>query len=492
MAEGSSQGDLTRGREPGVEISMEKAFSSRWFHIVSFVVISAAVLLAYSNSFGVPFQFDGVPQIEENRGIRALYNLVSIFRSTRPVTMLTFALNYAIGGLDTFGYHVVNVAIHIINAFLAYLFVLMTLGLLTEKAPWARRMAFFSALLFAVHPLQTQAVTYIIQRMESLGSLFYLAGLIFFILAARGKRGEELATEEHSKSPAGRKAVPLLLYSCSIIAYVIGFYSKEIIITLPAVVFLYDIFFLRGAGFGSVLRRAPYYAVMASLMVFFAVSSIAPQGGFGDVSEESVVAGAAEKTAGADTVAQLSGQEQRVPVAASEELKKSGKGPSAGFGVSSISPKEYLFTQFNVQVYYLTLLLYPANQNLDYHYPISESLFEVPVVPPGTALNFSPPPPVVSFVILLTMLVVSIWLAVMWRGGKRGAEVALPVSFFILWFFIILAPTSSFVPIIDVLFEHRVYLPSLGFFTIAVILFDRFVDIIVRRILDLSPSRTPL
>ena len=88
--------------------------------------------------------------------------------------MATFALNYAAHGLNVLGYHVVNISIHAAAAVLAYFFVFLTLGSLTEDETWAKRIAAYSALLFAVHPVQTQSVTYIVQRMESLSSLFIL------------------------------------------------------------------------------------------------------------------------------------------------------------------------------------------------------------------------------------------------------------------------------------------------------------------------------
>jgi pentatricopeptide repeat protein len=120
------------------------------------------------------------------------------------------------------------------------------------------------------------------------------------------------------------------------------------------------------------------------------------------------------------------------------------KGPaSVGFGVQGITPWEYLLTQFRAMVLYIRLLFLPVNQNLDYAFEPSRSLFEV-----GTAL---------SFLLLLVIAVIAL-------AGMRKWKIA---SFFILWFFIILAPTSSVLPIVDPVFEHRVYLASAGIFAIA-------------------------
>ena len=144
-------------------------------------VLILAVFLVYSNTFRASFHFDDTPHIVENYQIRNLGNIPEILKGQRGVTMATFALNYAAGGLNVVGYHIVNISIHAVAAVLAYFLVFLTLGSLTEDETWAKRIAAYSALLFAVHPVQTQSVTYIVQRMESLASLFYLAALLFFV-----------------------------------------------------------------------------------------------------------------------------------------------------------------------------------------------------------------------------------------------------------------------------------------------------------------------
>lgn len=390
-----------------------------------------AVFLVYSNTFNASFHFDDTPNIVENYQIRNLSNLPEILKGQRGFTMATFALNYAVGGLNVAGYHIVNISIHAATAVLAYFFVFLTLGSLTEDETWAKRIAAYSALLFAVHPVQTQSVTYIVQRMESLASLFYLAALLFFIKSARC-------------SDSGKR---IALYAGVAIAYILGFMSKEIAITMPAIALLYDYYFIGKGEAKGIFARIPVYAVLAVLSIIFIVVFIVPIGGFGDLSEES--SGLA------------------------------GSAPSAGFGVKGITPIEYLFTQFNVIVYYIALLLAPINQNLDYDFPVSRGLFEMPVVKEGTVLNIPILPPVVSLAILLAIAGAAVWLFL--RYKKTGEARALVISFFVFWFFIILSPTSSFVPIIDVIFEHRLYLASLGFFVIFAVCFDWFFDWLGRR-----------
>ena len=406
---------------------MQKIFENKRFHLWISGVLILVVFLVYSNTFNASFHFDDTPHIVENYQIRNLGNIPEILKGQRGVTMATFALNYAAGGLNVVGYHIVNISIHAVAAVLAYFLVFLTLGSLTEDETWAKRIAAYSALLFAVHPVQTQSVTYIVQRMESLASLFYLAALLFFIKSAKC-------------SDSGKR---IALYAGVAIAYVLGVMSKEIAITLPVIALLYDYYFIAKGEVKGIFARIPVYAILAIISVIFIVVFIVPLGGFGDLSEES----------------------SGIAV---------GMAPSAGFGVKSISPLEYLFTQFNVIVYYIALLLAPINQNLDYDFPVSRGLFEMPVVKEGTVLNIPILPPVVSLSILLAIVAVAVWL--FFRYKRTGEPRALVISFFVFWFFIILAPTSSVVPIIDVIFEHRLYLASLGFFVIFAVCLDWFFD----------------
>ncbi len=414
---------------------MEKLFESKWFHLGTVTFLAACVLVVYSNTFNSTFHFDDTTQIVENYKLRDLKNLPEIIKGQRGVTMATFALNYAAGGVNAAGYHVVNTLIHIINGILVYFLLFRTFRTVSADEFWSKKIAAFSALLFAVHPVQTQAVTYIVQRMESLASLFFLSGLLIFLKAVT----------------ASTRTKRVILYACVVLTYLVGFKSKEIAITLPAVIFLYDLFFLSGGKIREVARRWPLYAVLAAIVVYLTFSTIVPMGGFDDLSEEA---------SGLAAVA----------------AAPAGEGPSAGFGVKTISPREYLFTQFNVLFYYMTLLAVPANQNLDYDFPVSRGLFEVPRLNEGAVLNIPIPPPAVSLVLHLVIIGLAVYLFV--RSRKGTGPAGLVLSFFILWFYIILSPTSSFIPIVDVIFEHRVYLPSLGFFVVFAIAFDRFFSYI--------------
>ena len=453
--------------------SLDLIGSTYRFHILVSIFIALAVVAVYSNTLGASFHLDDFKQITGNQSLRDLDNFFSILTAPkRGVANATFALNYALGGESVRGYHLVNIAIHILNSIFVYFLLFYTLTSIQNIRERAGRIALFSALLFAVHPVQTQAVTYITQRQESLSALFCLSALIFLVLALR--------------SPGRVKGV--LLYAAVPICYVLAFYSKEISITLPALVLLFDLYFAR--GFSKSVRRGRWvlHAVMGVLLIFFAVTSVSALGGIRglkDSAQPPVKAAVSKKAA-----TRLEAPSAKVVKPSAKVVKSKSKKVrqmvTAGFDVQGLSPKHYLMTELNVLTYYMALLTIPIHQNIDYDFPIAKSLFGSPELREGTKLIYQIPPPIVSFIIIVAVLALAFFL--LWRDTlKRTAnkedilEAAagkLPrgriASYFILWFFIALSPTSSFIPIIDVIFEHRLYLASLGFFVIVVLIVDWF------------------
>ena len=155
--------------------------------------------LVYANSLSAPFVFDDRASIIEDRDIRSLANLSTVLSDTnRPIVKLSLAVNYAIGELDVTGYHVVNIAIHILAAMV--LFGIVRRTLLSESlrerfersAPW---LAFAVALVWLLHPLQTQAVTYTIQRSEALMGSRLGAHLGIFLGARRADLRRDVAND---------------------------------------------------------------------------------------------------------------------------------------------------------------------------------------------------------------------------------------------------------------------------------------------------------
>lgn len=419
----------------------KKMFEGRRFHLLASLLIAISTLLVYSNTFRATFHFDDTGSILEDYTIRNLGNLTEILKGSRGIARATFALNYALGGLNVAGYHIVNLAIHITNGILVYFLVFLTLIRIDSLKDRAKRIAVYTALLFAVHPIQTQAVTYIVQRMEILASMFMLTGLLLLI------KGSE----------ASKIYVRILLYGAVAVSYLLGFYSKEMAITLPALIFLYDWCFLAKADIKKVAVRLPLYLILIVMLAFFVTTSLP---GLQEIPGSTVGFGV----------------QSREPITS---LKVGQQAGSTGFSFQDISPKEYLFTQFNVLTYYITLLVAPVNQNLDYDFPISKGFFETPVVKEGAVLNFPIPPPIVSLIILLAIIGFAVYLLT--HHGLRITRHSRLIAFFILWFFIILSPTSGFIPIIDVIFEHRLYLASVGFFVIFSLVFDNVFEYLKHR-----------
>ncbi len=402
------------------------------FHIIFIAILG---LIVYSNTFQVPFHFDDTPNIVENYKLRNLDNFWPP-SGTRWFGFLTFALNYDFGGLNTVGYHIVNLIIHILNAILVYWLVVLTLGIhdagytiqdkknhefrrvaptgIMNRASWIMHhhlIALFSALLFVSHPIQTQAVTYIVQRFTSLATLFYLFSLVMYI-KFRIHDTRYMIQDKKSKNPEScimhRASEPKLhakryaLYAVSLISAILAMKTKEISFTLPFIIILYEFMF-----FGGKVKRRILYLIPLFLTLFIIpLSLIDTDKPVGDVIGEL-------REATQDTV--------------------------------EIPRWSYLFTQFRVIVTYIRLLFLPINQNLDYDYPIYHS--------------FSEPDVFLSFVFLLIILALGIYLFYSKRYTLSATRL---IAFGIFWFFITLSVESSIVPIRDVIFEHRVYLPSVG------------------------------
>ena len=169
------------------------------------LLILLAGIIVYSNTFQVPFVLDDQSSIVNNVAIRKpgnvfyAYKLGHKFLQNRFIVFLTFALNYQFGGLNVTGFHVVNLLIHLLSALLVYALLRLTfqtpyfqqaaVGPEPETTPNSSLLTphfsipLFAALLFVVHPVQMQAVTYVVQRMTSLATMFYLLSMVMYVKA---------------------------------------------------------------------------------------------------------------------------------------------------------------------------------------------------------------------------------------------------------------------------------------------------------------------
>ncbi len=401
---------------------MEKYFLHKtWVHIFLIILLG---IIVYSNTIYVPFIFDDIVNIVEKREIKDSSIYLAPLKGEgfgkargiqrRYAGSLTFALNYELHGLDVAGYHILNLLVHIVNAILVYSLVVLTFStpLLRQAGSGELRrsklIAFFAALFFISHPLQTQAVTYIVQRFTSLAAMFYLFSLVMYVKA-------RLALIEGDKTlyPRVRR---ILLYGLSLLFAVFAMMTKEIAFTLPLIVCLYEFMFFRG----NIGKRILYLSLVALTILIVPISILGVDKPFEDLavilSEETIVE-------------------------------------------SNLSRLDYMFTQFRVIVTYIRLVFLPVNQNLDYDYPLYHSFFDIGV--------FS------SFLLLMSIFGLAMYFFYRCRNSVPQARL---ITFGVLWFFITLSVESSFIPIIDVINEHRMYLPSIGIFIVLVTGFFLFAE----------------
>jgi tetratricopeptide (TPR) repeat protein len=358
----------------------------RWRTAAEVLVLAAAVAGCYSNSLGAPFVLDDERSLTLDPGL-ASWAPSPVEPPSRRVAYLSFKVDYRLHGLDPAGFHATNVAVHVLAALAVYALARLLLSRAGrgaargERADAVAPAAFAAALLWAVHPVQTQAVTYVVQRIASLAALFYVAALALY-LAAREGRGASRA----------------LAYAAALAAGLLAMFTKEIAFTLPLAIVLAEVLFLEGPR----LRR------LAAVAPFLALLPIVPW-------------------------------TYLAPHRAAEGLLRGG---DAAARLGGLSRLDYLATEARVLVTYLRLLVLPVGQNLDYDYPVEHGL--------------GSPPVLLSGALLLALLAAGAWLA---RRRATGARVA---GFGVVLFFLALSVESSVIPIADVIFEHRLYLPSVG------------------------------
>ena len=378
-------------------------------HLLAIFLISAIATIIYSNSFDCTFHFDDQLAIVENYAIHR-FDVKQIFSSSRPILDLTLAINYHFGKLNVFGYHLVNLLLHISNGIMLYFILFQTANLPSLKEKYgerAYRIALYASLIFIAHPIQTQAVTYIISRSSVLATAFYLLSLLFFIKAFAAESEEQRAESEEQRaknstlhaprSPLSALRSPLFLGA--FFASCLGMGTKQIVASLPLMLLIYDFFFLSNGDFKALKQRCLSHIAMFSTITIAIYLS-------------------------------ASGLQQFV----SFDYAKGVQMPYS----ESVTSIQYFMTQLHIIPYYIKLLFIPTNLNLDYDWPITRSI-DLPTV--------------LFFILLAAIVAFAVW-------AYRRARL---LSFSIIWFFVTLSVTSSFVVIYDVIFEHRLYLPSIGF-----------------------------
>ncbi|CAN5588622.1 hypothetical protein BH09VER1_BH09VER1_40730 [soil metagenome] len=247
--------------------------------VLALAIIAAGALAAYWNSFSGPFVFDDKHAIVDNPTIRNLWPIWPVITPLsgggtvcgRPILNLSFAINYALSGVSVWGYHAVNLLIHILAGWTLYGFIRRTLlqpSLCKRFGVDAGALAVAVAVLWVLHPLQTESVTYMVQRAESLAGLFYLLTLYCFV---RGVKSE-------------RSKVWLWI---AVLTCAIGMGAKETVASVPVIVLLYDRTFVAGSFWAAWRNRWAMYSTMAAtwLLLLYFILATGDRGGTAGLAE---------------------------------------------------------------------------------------------------------------------------------------------------------------------------------------------------------------
>ena len=402
------------------------------------LLLAMFIFIIYSGSIKGPFVFDDVYNIRDNPNIRLTkltFDGISKagFESPcphRPVANVSFALNYYFNRNDTTGYHFINILMHILTGIILFYLIKATLGLLnarnldsgfgtyitaekqnilihnsqnannsTLQHPLGTSskeilfISFFTAFIWLVHPLQTQTVNYIVQRMNCMASMFYILSLLLYIKARL----------------SNSKRIKLGLFTGCLLSGLLSLGSKEIAASLPFLIFLYEWYFFQDINLDWLKRNSIYlfcFLFIVTILVFF----------------------------------YLDGH----PI---ERILST-------YSHRDFTLRQRVLTEFRVVIYYISLIIFPHPKRLNLltDFPISYSFHD-----PITTLF--------SFSAIAGMLVTAILLV------KRERL----LSFCIVWFLSNLVIESSVIGL-EIIFEHRVYLPSMFFILIFVSLMYRFVS----------------
>jgi tetratricopeptide (TPR) repeat protein len=354
--------------------SGESRFWTYWLAASLFV----AVQIVYRNNWHATFVLDDVPWILNNTNIRSLWPIWRpLLNTSRPVVQWSLALNYAMGGLNIVGYHLVNNLIHALTALVLFGVARRTLRtgkLAPSFGDAADGVGFAVAFLWALHPLDTESVTYVIQRSESLAGLFAVFTLYCVIRGAAAERTTAWNV--------------LAILSC---ALAVG--SKPAAMVVPVLVLAYDWTFLAATGSKLWHRRWRLYVGLMASWLLVAVF---------------LIAGKREWMGSAGVVS----------------------------GARAIPWFEYAKSQPGIILHYLRLSLWPDRLCLLYGRPQS----------PTELLLW------MQVSVIAVLLVGTVWML-----ARKSA-----LGFVGAWFFVALAPTSSVIPLLHPVFEHRMYLPLMA------------------------------
>ncbi|MDQ5985971.1 MAG: hypothetical protein CSYNP_01689 [Syntrophus sp. SKADARSKE-3] len=374
-------------------ISIKGCFPCKNKYLSILFFFSIFLFVIYSNSFDCSWHYDDYANIVTNSSIhisdlswqsieKGFYGVIDSPRWQRPVAYFSFALNYYVGGLNVFGYHIVNFLIHLLTAFFLFLFVYNTLQLDLIRASYkesAYSIALLSAFLWAINPVQVTSVTYIVQRMASMVALFYIMTMFFYL---KGRTSDDLWEKR-------------IYFFLAFLAGVLAVGTKENAALLPVSIFLYDLLLIQGVTKENIKKSFKYGAFAIIAVIVIGLLYI------GDVT----------------TI-------------------------SSDYKIRPFSMIERLLTQPRILVFYISLLLYPISSRLMLIHDVNLS---TSLLSPWTTI------PAILFIFFLIVFAIG--------SSKRWPL----LSFCILFFFINHFIEGSFIAL-ELIYEHRNYLPSMLFF----------------------------
>jgi tetratricopeptide (TPR) repeat protein len=359
-------------------------FENRFFNIIVLSVILILTFILYYKTIGYSYQFDDIPLILNNNTIKSetpFQDILSEF-PLRIVSFMTFSANYDAQDLEPSNFRIWNIAIHLINIILVYLLLLAIFKTPFIKDKYSHKsmklFAVFITLIFALHPLQTQVVIYIYQRLASLVAMFYMTSLLSYI---------------HFRL-SEKKLHKIILLFLTIISTLLGMLSKENSFTIPLMTFVTEaLLFHKNIKINWKFLPFVLAFIIIGIYLFFKFDML---------------------TKLLYTRYYYTGE--------------------------IITNLNYFYTQISVLILYFYKLLIPINQNIDYQYSLSNSIFDIKTL--------------LSLIIHLLIITYSI---IMFKKNRL-------ITLGIAWFYITISIESSLIPIRDVVFEHRLYLPMFGFF----------------------------
>ena len=406
----------------------------KYRNIFSILIILSIAFLSYFNTFTNSFHFDDFKYIVNNEGLKEDFQHVFLSYlcfptchdilsnlSNRPIIFYTLHLNHSLGGFNVFGFHVVNLTVHIITCLLIFLFAKEILSInrflkTSDQSKNKLNIPLISALLFAVHPMNTQVITYITGRTTSIAVCFYMASFLFFIKGVR----QNLPWK-------------ILFYALSIVFLIMGYGSKMIILTVPVMFIIYYLFFtpLKSIFFKRFFESIFIRIIIQTIVITSPFILIFISSHLNILSFFRMDFGFLQKLF--DPI--------QIKLMHIDSMAK-----------DNLSMTIYLLTEFKVIVfYYIKMIFFPFNQNIDPDFPVAHGITDS-----GVALS-------------LGVILLCLFAGIYFYKNNRI------IAFGIFWFFITLLPTSSILPLRDTITEHRLYLPLAGFILTIPLCLNQFI-----------------